>query len=711
MKIPVTIQMQPGENGAAALCMILGYYKRYIPLSEMREKCICSRNGISPEQLIDAAGKYDLEGETREIPASDLSGHLPVLVLWKKKYYAIIESITNDMVTVADPAKGEYRISRRKFEEVYSGKAIILKKKSTFKPGGRKTSLLSLISGRLKVLRRPMLRLAILTLAVVGINLIIVENNKEIIDIYLKQIDFNKKLEGFMFVNINVFLLLLSTILSLSKTRLVNRSSRDMSARSGSALFKKMFAQPMRFYEQHSSGDLMSRIQNNISVDNSIMQSLVPRVIDVIMTFVYIFRLLGQQSFLAGICLLIVVSDLLFSLRIQEKNAIAARSMSTNTGILNTSVLNGINMIDTIKCTGSERAFFNIWHDSQSGVNDSKRTGQIINAMSTLITGIHGYALQAVQLFLGAYFVTRGEMTLGAMALFQSILGSMKNSLSNCMSSVNTLQTMRTNIERVNDIVDRPVRQEITLPESEYENVDKLDGEIVVNNVTFRYNPGDEPALKNVSIRADKGQMIALVGKTGCGKSTLLKIIADLYQAQSGQILYSGIERKDIPDIVFHSSLITVDQEIMMFEDSVNNNIRMWDSTIEDYEVAIATKDAQIGKRISESPKGFNTMIEENGRNFSGGELQRLELARALSHEPTILLLDEFTSALDALTEDRVIKAIREKGTTCIIVAHRLSTIVDCDRIYVLDRGEVVQQGTHSELYGEEGLYRELVSQ
>ena len=200
-------------------------------------------------------------------------------------------------------------------------------------------------------------------------------------------------------------------------------------------------------------------------------------------------------------------------------------------------------------------------------------------------------------------------------------------------------------------------------------------------------------------------------GLQGSGKSTLLKIIADLYQAQSGQILYSGIERKDIPDIVFHSSLITVDQEIMMFEDSVNNNIRMWDSTIEDYEVAIATKDAQIGKRISESPKGFNTLIEENGRNFSGGELQRLELARALSHEPTILLLDEFTSALDALTEDRVIKAIREKGTTCIIVAHRLSTIVDCDRIYVLDRGEVVQQGTHSELYGEEGLYRELVSQ
>jgi ABC-type multidrug transport system fused ATPase/permease subunit len=189
----------------------------------------------------------------------------------------------------------------------------------------------------------------------------------------------------------------------------------------------------------------------------------------------------------------------------------------------------------------------------------------------------------------------------------------------------------------------------------------------------------------------------------------MLKILADLYKAESGEILYSGRPRDEIPDVIFHSSVMTVDQDIMMFEDSVYNNIRMWDTTIENYEVILAARDAQIHDRILNNRKDYGSMIEENGRNYSGGELQRLELARALAHEPTLLFLDEFTSALDALTEDRVIKSIRDKGTTCIIVAHRLSTIVDCDRIYVMDGGKVVQEGTHEELYAQDGLYRELI--
>lgn len=204
--------------------------------------------------------------------------------------------------------------------------------------------------------------------------------------------------------------------------------------------------------------------------------------------------------------------------------------------------------------------------------------------------------------------------------------------------------------------------------------------------------------------------MVAIVGKTGCGKSTMLKILADLYKAESGEILYSGKHRDEIPDVVFHSSVMTVDQETMMFEDSVYNNIRMWDDTIENYEVILAARDAQIHERILRNRKDYGDTIKEHGSNYSGGELQRLELARALAHEPTLLFLDEFTSALDALTEDRVIQSIKEKGTTCIIVAHRLSTIVDCDRIYVMDGGRIVQEGTHEELYAQGGLYRELIT-
>jgi ABC-type bacteriocin/lantibiotic exporter with double-glycine peptidase domain len=311
---------------------------------------------------------------------------------------------------------------------------------------------------------------------------------------------------------------------------------------------------------------------------------------------------------------------------------------------------------------------------------------------------------------MGAYFVTHGNFTLGGMSLFQGILGSMINSVGNCISAADQLQTMRTGIERLNDINRRETRQSIPLDDGHDEKVNKLRGSVSAKDICYRYNSGDRLALDHVSIEAAPGQMIAIVGSTGCGKSTLLRILADLYKAESGEILYDGRRREEIPDVIFHSSVSTVDQEAVMFEDSIYNNIKMWDSTIENYEVVLAARDAQIHERVIREKKDYGAMIEENGRNFSGGELQRFELARALAHEPTLLLLDEFTSALDALTEEKAMNAIREKGTTCVIVAHRLSTIIDCDRIYVMDKGRIVQEGTHSELSGQEGLYKELVS-
>ncbi|MBR3005608.1 MAG: ATP-binding cassette domain-containing protein, partial [Erysipelotrichaceae bacterium] len=360
------------------------------------------------------------------------------------------------------------------------------------------------------------------------------------------------------------------------------------------------------------------------------------------------------------------------------------------------------------KSTGSEKDFFSMWYESLMQANESRMDSMRINRVMSMVDGVHSFLLRAVQLFLGAYFIGQGRLTLGTMTMFQNVFGNMRSSLSSALSSMNAMQTMRTNIERVNDIMNRETPKEIPLEEGvEYE---KLRGNISVNNVCYRYNNGDDLALDNVSLEIKQGQMIALVGGTGCGKSTLLKVIADLYKAESGEICYDGKKREEIPDVVFHSSIMTVDQEATTFDDTVYANIRMWDDTVEDFEVILAARDAQIHDRIMSDRLGYNTKILENGQNFSGGEIQRLELARALAHEPTILFLDEFTSALDALTEDKVIKSIRDKGTTCVIVAHRLSTIVDCDCIYVMDKGKIVEKGTHSELYALDGLYKKLVS-
>ncbi len=712
MKIPVIIQMQPGENGAAALCMMLGYHKKYVPLSEIREVCVSSRNGSSPEQIIQAAAEYGLEGEIHHFDFDELvKAQFPLMIHWKKRYYAIIKAIRGNYVVISDPAKGEYKITIEKFKKLYKGTAISFKKNSSFKEGGKPESLYCLIKDRIISLRKSMIVLLVLTVIGVCISLAMVNTEKDILDTYIGAKDTSARMFGYIMLGVYLILLGMHTASAFLKTRLVNKASRDISASSGSVLFKKMFAQPMKFFEQYSPGELIGRIDNNLRLDNSIIKSLVPRAIDMLMTIIYIITLIGYNRPMAFICLVIVVVNLLVSLRIQEQYAINSRSMITTNNALNTSVLNGMNMIDTIKSTGAERSFYSLWHNSQEQFMVNKMINFRLNALSSAVSGIHTFALQGVQLFIGAYFIVHGSFTLGSMALFQSILNSMINSMSNCLTTINSLQTMRTNIERVNDITEREIREPIRLSSEEYDDAKKLDGHIETRHLCFRYNPGDAPAIDDVSIEVKPGQMVAIVGATGCGKSTLLKLLSNLYTPESGEILYSGRSRNRIADVIFHSSIATVDQEITTFDDSVYNNLTMWDTTVESYEVILAAKDAQIHDRISKDRLGYSSPISENGRNFSGGELQRLELARALSHEPTILFLDEFTSALDALTEDRVINSIKAKGTTCVIVAHRLSTIVDCDKIYVMDRGRIVQEGTHDELYGEDGLYRKLIKE
>ncbi len=712
MKIPIVIQMRPGENGAAALCMMLGYYGKFVPMEEMREVCHSSRNGSSAAQMTDAAARYGLASAVETKTVEELRGmELPVLVSWKKSYWCIITSIRKDIVSIADPAKGEIKMTVQKFTQLYNGKVIILSKNSDFEPGGKRESLFSLIRGRLEYLRRPMLVLMILTFVCVLLNIVMVNLQKNILDSHMLPVTEEEEKAGMLVLTVYLIVLGAYFLFNVVKTRMINYLSRDISAVSGSRLFKKIFDQPMRFFEQYSAGELMARLDNNINLDNSIIRTLVPRGIDAVMTVVYLLTLMRYNAVMAAVCLAVILIDLVLTLKIQEKNAIASRSMTTSGNMLNTAILNGMSMIETIKSIGAERAFYNMWRESQLQANEGKLRSQQISAILTFVSTMNGYLLQGIQLFLGAYFVLHGSFTLGSMALFQSILNNMILSMNNCMTTLNSLQTMRTNIERVNDIMHRDSPQPIPLPESEKDKADKLEGNLVARHISYRYNHGDALALDDVSLEVGRGQMVAIVGKTGCGKSTMLKILADLYKADSGEILYSGKHREEIPDIVFHSSVMTVDQETMMFEDSIYNNIRMWDSTIENYEVVLAARDAQIHERILHNKKDYGDMVKEHGRNFSGGELQRLELARALAHEPTLLFLDEFTSALDALTEDRVIRSIREKGTTCIIVAHRLSTIVDCDRIYVMDKGRIVQEGTHEELYAQDGLYRELIAQ
>ncbi|MBO7702973.1 MAG: ATP-binding cassette domain-containing protein, partial [Solobacterium sp.] len=279
------------------------------------------------------------------------------------------------------------------------------------------------------------------------------------------------------------------------------------------------------------------------------------------------------------------------------------------------------------------------------------------------------------------------------------------------ISAGQTMQEMRTEIERVEDVMEY---EEDPVFNSEHadpdESLKKLSGEVTLSHVTFGYSPLSDPLIRDFSLHLEPGSRVALVGPTGCGKSTIAKLVSGLFQPWEGTITFDGKTQQEIDRSVFTGSLAVVDQDITLFEDTIANNIKMWDTSIEDFEMILAAKDAQIHEDIMSRPDGYNHVLIEGGNDFSGGQRQRIEIARVLAQDPRIIILDEATSALDARTEYEVVRSIKDRGITCIVIAHRLSTIRDSDEIIVLDHGEVVERGTHEELYQNDGLYRQLVT-
>ena len=719
MRLSVVIQPHFGENAIAAIATMLSYYGCYVPVSEMRRYNVTSRGGSSPEQVRDMAARYGLETEILEMDMDGLARmDFPVVVRWKKASYCIIKKIRGGKVFIADPAKGEYPMTVSGFAEKFRGTVLSMKPGKDFKKGGRRQNLVTLIGHRLGDAKKPLFWLGILNMLAVGLNLLMVRSTRIMLDkkmtlgggdwfddIFAFRIDADSLYRALV-VGM-VLILIASTIVSVCKSLLIFDTAYSVAAESGSGLFHKILSQPMGFFEQYRSGELIQRMEDNSQLDLSLVRTIVPRLLDFLMTIIYLGLMVRYNWKVAVSCVLVEALYLAFSMMMKERIAMQARGRIYSTGNMNTSLLNGLATIETIKTGGFEGLFFSRWKQTQLEYNKNSLTGSGITIAINISDNLHNLLSQAVLLFVGAYFMIQGEFTFGLMAALQAVLQNFRSAFSNCINMINSLQETRTDIERIEDILEREDVTEYTLTEDK--EPDKLPGKLEVRGLSYRYQEGEPLAISDISFTAEPGQLVAVVGASGCGKSTLLKCLLSLYEPESGEIKYGGCLRSEIPDVVFHATVTAVDQECVVFEDSIANNISMWDSTVEDYEMILAARDAHIHDRIKREREGYYSQMIENGRNFSGGELQRLELARALSAEPTILLLDEFTSALDAITEAGVFDSIRKKGTTCIIVAHRLSTVASCDTILVMDGGKIVQRGSHEELISTDGMYRNLI--
>lgn len=709
-KVPVVMQMEALECGAASLAMVMAYYGKWIPLEQVRFDCGVSRDGSNAKNVILAARSYgfDAEGYRYEPEALKKGGLFPCIIHWNFNHFVVLNGFKGNKAIINDPARGTVKVSMEEFDESFTGICLNVTPGKDFQPSGKRKSVVAFAAKRLSRAKSAIAFVALATIISYLFGII----NPTMSQVFMDRI-LSGSNPGWLMPVMFIMLLLasLQIIVSLVSAIYSLRISGKMAIIGNTSYMWKVLRMPMEFFSQRMVGDIIQRQGTNASIVATLVNTLAPLVLNVIMMFVYLFVMLKRSVILTFIGVSAILFNIIISRIISTKRVNITRVQMRDMGQLSSQTLSGISMAETIKASGAENGFFNKWAGYQASVNAQTVKYNKMNVTLGIIpTFLNTFASNLV-LFIGIWLTMQGQFTIGMITSFQGFLTGFMSPAMTMINAGQTIQEMRTSMERVEDVMQYPtdpyVKDSALKKGEDYK---KLSGCIELKNVTFGYSRLSEPLIKDFSMSMKTGSRVAFVGTSGCGKSTLSRLISGLYKPWSGEVLFDGKPIGKIDRSVFTGSLAVVDQDITLFEDTIANNIKMWDSSIADFEMIMAARDAQIHDDIMDREGGYSYRITEGGKDLSGGQRQRLEIARVLAQDPTIIILDEATSALDAKTEYEVVKAIKDRGITCIVIAHRLSTIRDCDEIIVLDHGNVVERGTHEELYAKGGYYTELIT-
>ncbi len=708
-KVPVVMQMEALECGAACLTMVLAYYDKWVPLEQVRADCGVSRDGSKALNVVKAARNYGLKATGYRYEPEDLKENatFPCIIHWNFNHFVVLRGFKGKKAYLNDPGRGDYTVSMEDFDKAFTGICLMFSPSENFVPGGKQKSVVEFAKKRL-VGAGTAVAFVILTTVISSLMGVI---NPVFSRIFLDNLLTDKNPEWFMpfiialsaFSAVQLLVAWIQTIYSL-------RINGKLAITGSSSYIWRVFRLPMEFFSQRMAGDIQQRESTNARIASNLVGTFAPLALQTIMMIFYLVIMIQYSLVLTSIGIVSIIINMFMARIISKKRVNITRVQMRDNGKLYAATVTGIEMIETIKSTGAEDGYFERWSGYQASVNTQKVKYEKLNQYLGLVPGLVSSLTGNIILMLGVWLTIQGQFTVGMITAFQGFLSSFTTPANQLISAGQTLQEMRTEMERVEDVMEYPIDTNYLNTETTDEQSQKLTGSIEIHNLNFGYSRLEKPLIMDFNLSLKAGSKVAFVGASGCGKSTLSKLISGLYKPWSGEIRYDGKPLSEIPRPVFTGSVSVVDQDIILFEDTIENNIKMWDRTIEDFEMILACRDAQIHNDIMDRPEGYNHKLLEGGKDFSGGQRQRMEIARALAQDPTILILDEATSALDAKTEYEVTKAIRDRGITCIVVAHRLSTIRDCDEIIVLDNGVVVERGTHDELYAKNGLYTQLVS-
>lgn len=710
-KVPVVMQMEALECGAASLTMILAYYGKWIPLEQVRADCGVSRDGSNAKNVLKAARSYGLTAKGYRYEPDELkkNGKFPCIIHWNFNHFVVLDGFKGNKAVLNDPAKGTYSVPMETFDNSFTGICLMFEPGDSFEPGGKPKSMLAFAKEKMRGAGVAVAFTIITTVITSLIGII----NPAFSRIFIDRLLTGQNPDWFMpFIWALTALSAIQIIISFIEAIFEARISAKIDAVGSTTFMWKVLRMPMEFFSQRMAGDIQQRKSSNASVAETLVDTFAPLVIEACMMVFYLVVMIRYSLLLTLVGIASILINMFMSRIISKKRVNITRVSMRDSGKLAGATVAGIEMIETIKASGAENGFFEKWAGYQASVNTQTVKVAKLNQYLGMIPSLVSTLTNTAVLIIGVYLTMEGSFTIGMVMAFQGFLGSFMAPAGQLISAGQTLQEMRAEMERIEDVMKYPtdVLCEQASDKGEDTEFDKLSGNVEMRNVTFGYSRLGEPLIRDFNLTLRPGSRVAFVGTSGCGKSTLSKLISGLYQPWSGEILFDGKPMTKIDRSVFTGSLAVVDQDIILFEDTIANNIKMWDSSIEDFEMIMAARDAQLHEDIMQRDGGYNYKLTEGGKDFSGGQRQRIEIARVLAQDPTIIILDEATSALDAKTEYEVVKSIKDRGITCIVVAHRLSTIRDCDEIIVMDHGNVVERGTHEELYALNGFYTKLVT-
>ena len=711
VKVPTILQMEATECGAASLSMILAHYNLWLPLEKLRQECGVNRDGSKASCVIRAARNRGCNANGYRWNADRLKevGEYPLIIHWEFNHFVVLEGIKGDTVYLNDPAMGRRTVKWNEFRTSYTGVALHVVPNENFKPEGERYNIFKAVAEKLLQDKWAALFILLLNFGMIIPGLA----SPVFTQVFLDDILAKKHTDWmFNFCLAMTVSWVVCGVMTWLQAVILTRWQKKLTLADSASFFWHLLRLPMQFFNQRFAGEVASRVSYNESIAGVLSGPAATAVLNFLVAIFYLLLLLQYDVTLTLIGIFFSSIDIILFFALRRYLTDLNMKIQQDAGKEYGTTMNGLMMIETIKANGNESDFFAKWAGYRAKVLKASQDVAIWQMTATIIPTLLGGINGALIMTLGGFSIMEGALTAGMFTAFQSLMGSFQAPVNALLGLGSTLQSTEMQMQRLNDvrkyeIDDLNCREEKVSDEP----VARLNGELELKDIDFGYSPLEKPLINKFSLHIEPGHWVAVVGASGSGKSTVSKIVTGIYEEWSGEVLFDGVKRRELPRSVIVNSISAVDQDVFQITGTIAQNLSLFDDSVRRSDIIQAAKDACIHEDILQLEKGYDSEVSEGGLNFSGGQRQRLEIARALANNPSLLILDEATSALDPMTEQTVLENIRRRGCSCLIVAHRLSTIRDADEIIVLHQGVVVERGTHKEMIQHDGPYKHLIEE